>query len=176
MNTINNYKNGEFINYTADSILSDSQKESLKLDEASISVSGTNINYMGDYTYILPNGLNIFKNYREIENISNLNVKKQAIEFLFKFQNILLTIKDRINFSGSLPPLTIEVGDDGSVLIEWIFKDFRMGFAFEENEQESSWYFLSNQKFGNIDISGSFINTDIYKILEQSVIVLLANQ
>lgn len=44
--------------------------------------------------------------------------------------------------------------DDGSVLIEWIFTDFRIGFNIEPNPEDSSWYLVSNKKLGEIGASG----------------------
>jgi hypothetical protein len=78
---------------------------------------------------------------------------------------MLFLIKDKISFSGSLPSLSFVISDDGSLLIEWVFKDFRMGFAFEENEKESSWYFASNEKFDYSHSSGSINGNTFYELL-----------
>jgi len=45
---------------------------------------------------------------------------------------------------GHLPPLRAFNVDDGSVLIEWIFGDFRIGFGIEPNSEDSGWYLVSN--------------------------------
>lgn len=34
-------------------------------------------------------------------------------------------------------------GEDGSILIEWISKEYRFGIALEKNKKESSWYFAA---------------------------------
>jgi len=115
--------------------------------------------------YALPDNLNIFKYYGEIDKIKIENVKKQATYFLSQFQNMLFLIKDKISFSGSLPSLSFVISDNGSLLIEWVFKDFRMGFAFEENEKESSWYFASNEKFDYSHSSGSINGNTFYELL-----------
>ena len=173
---LTNYNQEKHINYTTDNSMSYDKKENIKFDETSFSISGGERTRVGDYVYILPNDINIFKNFENIENIKNKNVKNQVVIFLAKFQNILIAISNRLDFTGSLPPLLIQAGEDGSALIEWIFKDFRIGFAFEENEKESSWYLVSNQKFGNIDISGSFKNVDVYNLLEQTITSVLVNR
>jgi len=42
-------------------------------------------------------------------------------------------------------PLCINALEDGSLLIEWIFPDYRFGFSLENNLNESSYYFVSNE-------------------------------
>ncbi len=51
--------------------------------------------------------------------------------------------------------------DDGSVLLEWIFTDFRIGFNIEPNPEESSWYLVSNKKLGEVGASGFMPRTEI---------------
>ena len=53
-----------------------------------------------------------------------------------------------------LPQLHAFDVQDGSILIEWIFDDFRVGFSIEPVPTESSWYLVSNAKLGYIGTSG----------------------
>ena len=53
-----------------------------------------------------------------------------------------------------LPPVRAFNVDDGSVLIEWIFPDFRIGFSIETSREDSGWYLVSNKKLGEIGASG----------------------
>lgn len=46
--------------------------------------------------------------------------------------------------STCLHPLKFVKVDDGSILIEWIYSSFRIGFSVEKNEQDSFWYLVSN--------------------------------
>ena len=55
---------------------------------------------------------------------------------------------------GHLPHLHAFDVQDGSILIEWIFDDFRVGFSIEPVPTESSWYLVSNAKLGYIGTSG----------------------
>lgn len=34
-------------------------------------------------------------------------------------------------------------GEDGSILIEWISKEYRFGITLEKNKKESSWFFVA---------------------------------
>jgi hypothetical protein len=58
-----------------------------------------------------------------------------------------------------LPPLRACVDIDGSVLLEWIFPDFRVGFNIEPDPQDSGWHLVSNKKVGEITASGQLTNT-----------------
>ena len=56
-------------------------------------------------------------------------------------------------------PLSISIIEDGCLLIEWIFPDFRFGFSMEKDLNESNYYFVSNKKYGELNVSG-LINSD----------------
>jgi hypothetical protein len=71
-----------------------------------------------------------------------------------------------------LPPVRAFNVDDGSVLIEWIFADFRIGFNIEPNPQDSNWYLVSNKKFGEIGASGFMSGAEIET--KKSVVWLLS--
>lgn len=175
MNTSYDQRPKEQADVTTNKILFGSKEGQSRFSDENLSASGSEIHSIEDYTFMLPDGLNIIANYDEIEKITSANIKKQAIQFLDEFLTILYRIKKETNFSGSLPKLWIKSSDDGSILIEWILKDFRIGFTFEEDEKESSWYIVSNEKFGNINISGTFINANLYNLLEQIVSTVMVN-
>lgn len=87
-------------------------------------------------------------------------------------KNLLFTIQKIVNKSQQygidlyyLPPLHTFPVDDGSLLIEWIFEDFRIGFSLEQNKSESSWYLVTNPKIGEISASGYLSNGDNEKIV-----------
>lgn len=66
---------------------------------------------------------------------------------------------------GYLPQLQAFKVDDGSILIEWIFDDFRLGFSIEPEVQESSWYLVSSKNLGEISASGYIPRTDIKNLI-----------
>ena len=35
--------------------------------------------------------------------------------------------------------------EDGSILLEWLFKDWRIGISIEKNRAESSWYIVARK-------------------------------
>jgi len=96
----------------------------------------------------------------------------EVIETVAEAKNVLSTIYQMIftfkqfNFDiGYLPPLKAFNLEDGSVLIEWIYPDFRVGFSIEENKKESGWYLVSNKKLGEISASGFLESIDINRLV-----------
>ena len=91
-----------------------------------------------------------------IQNVTNQNIAQEAKETLFLIQETVDTFSQQLNFDlNFLPPLqAFDVVDDGSILIEWIFDDFRIGFSLESNSQDSGWYLVSNKNLGEIGASG----------------------
>jgi len=88
-------------------------------------------------------------------------VAKSARELLLIIQE---TISDFQGFGfdlGHLPPLQAFNVDDGSVLIEWIFSNFRIGFNIEPNPEDSGWYLVSSKNLGEVSASGYISNINI---------------
>ena len=77
----------------------------------------------------------IFKVYDKINNESILNQLEKFITIFYRVFSTNPSLKD-IDF---FPPMKFNLLDDNSLLVEWIFKDFRIGFSFETDEKE--WFF-----------------------------------
>ena len=92
------------------------------------------------------------------EQIRNAAIKKLTLQYLGIFQTVLVEIINGNRDIGYLPPLKMNIDDDGSVLLEWIFKDFRIGISFEVQESDSSWYFVSNKNMQEVSKSGVLNN------------------
>jgi hypothetical protein len=54
----------------------------------------------------------------------------------------------------ALPPLRASLPEDGSVSLEWISPDFRLGFNIEPNPDDSSWYIVTSKRLGEIGAYG----------------------
>lgn len=76
---------------------------------------------------------------------------------------------------GYLPPLQAFNVEDGSILIEWIFRDFRIGFNIEPNPNDSGWYLVSNKNLGEISASGYTLGIDIKNIVLWLINFILSN-
>ena len=72
-------------------------------------------------------------------------------------ERLLLALRNKIDELGrvsNMPPMMATAGDDQSLLIEWIFPAFRVGFGIEPRLQDSSWVLVSTQNAGRLAISG----------------------
>ena len=63
------------------------------------------------------------------------------------------------------PPLSASIATDGSLLVEWIFSDKRLGFNVEPNQDESGWYFVSSETAGGYCESGLLSTLDIKQLM-----------
>lgn len=79
----------------------------------------------------------------------------QKASFILNQINELLNIFNALNFEfNEMPPLHAFQSEDGALIVEWTFIDFRIGFAFEQNIEESGWYLITTSELGGISASG----------------------
>jgi len=102
---------------------------------------------------------NPFKDVWEIlPKISNPSILEQTKSLLMLISNVIGVIQEKTGGYGRIPPLHAYLVENGSVLIEWILGDFRIGFNIESNEEESGWHLVSNKNMGEITSSGQLKN------------------
>ena len=70
-----------------------------------------------------------------------------------------------MNIITCIPYLHAATPEDGSVLFEWISKDYRIGFHIEPNPQESSWSLVTKESLGEIIAYGSITDIDLRKLV-----------
>jgi len=93
-----------------------------------------------------------------IPQIKDPNIAKQLdslLSFVNKIVNTLMQSEKNLNL---IPPLHPHVEEDGSVLLQWIFPDFRIGFNIEPNPNDSGWHLVANKRLGDITASGQLTN------------------
>ena len=129
-------------------------------------------NIMIDTTSDETAGGNIPSCYIPIPEVSNLVVKAWHKTSQIKDKKIAIEVKKLLGFIhsviedfkllnyelGDLKPLHLFLVEDGSILVEWIFDDFRIGFNFEQNLEESSWYLVTNENLFGINASGYIVD------------------
>lgn len=153
------------IDSTSNECYSVNATEINKSNEESYSITTGNVDHYDNYLINLPDKINIFKKCNDVEGIKDIIVKKQVEKFLRRLQLLLMINKDKLTNIGNLPQLSIVIDEDESVLVEWMFKDFRIGFSFEKDEQESMWYMVSNRKFNEVNESGNITDKTIDDLL-----------
>jgi len=85
--------------------------------------------------------------------IKNPSVVEQAGKILATIQRMVLRVRQERSDLTDIPPVCAHLSEDGSVLLEWIFSDFRIGFNVEPNPDESGWHLISNKRLGEIAVS-----------------------
>lgn len=100
-----------------------------------------------------------------INQTTHYEIATEARKLLSVFQEIFSMFRDFDIDLGHLPPLHAFNTDDESLLIEWIFRDFRVGFTLEVKQEESGWYLVSNKNLGEISASGYISNIDVKKLV-----------
>ena len=91
--------------------------------------------------------------WNAVGQVNDQKVADEARSILLMIEKTIL-ITQRKGFDlAHLPQLHAFDVQDGSILIEWIFGDFRIGFNIEPISTESSWYLVSNAKLGDISIA-----------------------
>lgn len=129
---------------------------------------GGNINI---HYFPITHEFKIFQQVREtIKLTENQDVANEATNLLLLIQDVLSNFQLMKFDIGYIPQLRAYNVDDGSVLLEWIYKDFRLGFTIEPISQESGWYIITNEKLGNISASGYLFSDN-----KNSIILWLIN-
>jgi len=108
-----------------------------------------------------------------VPEIANRCVAEQTEKLLSILGQMMEAIKKERPQLSDIPPLHAHIDEDGSVLIEWIFPDFRAGFNIEPNSEDSGWYLVSNKKISEIAMSGALAN--IYERIALLLNFILAN-
>ncbi|MGA9350361.1 MAG: hypothetical protein WBW48_16380 [Anaerolineae bacterium] len=115
----------------------------------------------GDY-FPLASGSNLLQpawglSYR----LANRDIANEAGRLLSVIQKAFFTLQELQLDLSHIPQLRAYLVDDGSVLFEWIFNDYRVGFSIDPNPQESGWYLITRPNLGGISASGFISGIDL---------------
>ena len=99
--------------------------------------------------------------WNAVGQVNNQKVADEARRILWIITETSLTFQSQGVDLGHLPQFHAFAVQDGSILIEWIFDDFRVGFSIEPIPTESSWYLVSNAKLGDIGESGNISQDEV---------------
>ncbi len=129
------------------------------------------------YFKLVSKNLDVFeKVQKELGIIPSTPVKDFLMQFILIFQQKLEEIIERRDLSNYLSPMLMDIEDDGSIFLEWIFTNARVGFTIEENTADSSWFFIRDletevqSNSGKLDLSNMtvVITEMINNVLEYS--------
>ena len=99
--------------------------------------------------------------WRTVASVKDETVANECRRNLLIIAESILFFQTRGFDLGHLPNLLAFDVEDGSILIEWIFDDFRIGFGVEPIPSESNWYLVSNARLGDINLAGDIPKNEL---------------
>lgn len=148
-----------------------------EVNQENVTGGKTSNNNQGlNYFYELPRNINVLSKIKgNFGEITNQEIRKSILDFVLTFQNLLISFNSVTEIKNYLPPLMFNNLVDGSVLLEWVFKDFRVGFAFETDNNESSWYLVANKNLEEASMSGLLRGSELKSLLNKLIVFVLRN-
>ena len=105
-----------------------------------------------------------------VSQIQNPKVEEQLDKLLSIIDKRFYIVQQEGVELSCIPPLHPHLDEDGSVLLEWIFPNFRIGFNIEPNPDDSGYHLVSNKKLGERTESEQLANMD--KIVVQLLLFI----
>lgn len=102
---------------------------------------------------------------RAVRQTDNAEVVERATDLLLTIQETLEVFQRQELQLSHFPPLHAVSTDEGSILIEWAFSDFRIGFSVDPDPSDSSWYLVSTKNLGEIAASGYFAGVTLRSLV-----------
>ncbi|HID30264.1 MAG TPA: hypothetical protein EYP19_09700 [Desulfobacterales bacterium] len=100
-----------------------------------------------------------------IHQVENKEIAQEAKRLLSVIQETVSTFQLLQFDVGYIPQLQAFTVDDGSVLFEWAFNDYRIGFSIEPNPQDSGWFLITNRKLGEISAFGFISGIELHPLI-----------
>jgi hypothetical protein len=114
----------------------------MKKDKSTYAVASHSI-----YQAALPTNINVIAKAVElIPSIKNSVVQKQTIKVLSVLNSSLLEAAGDTDIANRLPMMHLVEREDQSILLEWNFESFRIGFAIETQPEDSNYFIISEDK------------------------------
>jgi len=117
----------------------------------------TGVGFSNRYSLGLPYSINIFASISKtfsIESIVNPSVNEKVMQILNALNESIANIPDINNLDRYLAKLHLVEQEDKSILIEWIYKNFRIGFVVCEPVEDSYYFFVSHD-------DGTFVSKSV---------------
>ena len=106
--------------------------------------------------------------------IENPSVAEQLGKLLLIIDKTLDIVRQRADDSSRIPLLRPHIDEDGSILLEWVFSDFRIGFNIEPNPEDSGWHLVSNKRLSESIESKQLIN-NMNELVFKSIDFIIKN-
>lgn len=126
------------------------------------------------YLLSLPNEYDIFSNTIKKLDLIKINATRDLVNnFIISFNKEFIGTLKNERIEHVFPKVLLNIDEDGAVLLEWPFPDFRFGFIFDSNAENSTWFLVSNKNLEELWVSGvidaSNPELTIQKIINYSI-------
>jgi hypothetical protein len=101
------------------------------------------------YSSMLPYSMNIFTAISKsfsLDLITDSSVKEEVLQILNALNEAVVKISDTNSIDRYLSRLHLVEQEDESILIEWIYRNFRIGFVVCKPVEESYYFFISQSE------------------------------
>lgn len=112
---------------------------------------------------------------RSLSQVKNKSIVDQVWEMLSIFVEILLQLKVSGYEVRNLPPLNGTLLDDGSFLLEWLSRNYRVAFVVEKDRKDSIWYLVSKSEMSDENKSGNLEGADKQALMSQFIAFVASN-
>ncbi|MDR0518312.1 MAG: hypothetical protein LBH25_14865 [Fibromonadaceae bacterium] len=129
------------------------------------------------YETPLPSNINVFSEVKEcVARLEDSSVKYQAKYILSNIYLLLQSAYKKRKISNRLSQIILVQQEDKSVLMEWIFQYFRIGFLLESDKTYSSYFVVSRSANDELFMpSTQKLDVDTPKSIEEIVEYVLGN-
>jgi hypothetical protein len=152
--------------------------------EVNIDRSGSIVRKMGDFfpsitntgfgdrcVSVLPYSINIFttiSKHFSLDTITDSSLKAKVLQILNALNEAIIGIPEINNTEQYLSKLHLVEQEDKSILIEWMYRDFRIGFVVCKPVDDSYYFFVSQN--GDAFVSKSSKIGDNINILAHDIV------
>jgi hypothetical protein len=106
------------------------------------------------YNIKLPKNIDIFNDIiKSINTIETQEMREFIKKLIYSLKYLLIINNDSNTISNHLSNIKMSQINDGSVLLEWIYDNFRIGFSVEPNIIDSSYYIVTDD-----NVNGSYMS------------------
>ena len=79
----------------------------------------------------------------DLSKIKDKDIRQQTGLILETIQTYIVLLCNKHSISKRLPMILMNVRDDQTVLLEWNFRNFRIGFEIEHDQKNTIYFFVS---------------------------------
>lgn len=107
---------------------------------------------------------------KALNDATNRDVSEQGIKILDELENQL-----QYYDTSGFPSIQAAELEDGRLILEWVFDNFRVGFNLELSADESGYFLVSDKNAGEIRTSSYLKGLKLSSIIQSALILVINN-